>query len=247
MCPSHGISPDYSDNSLDWALLTKLTTQERRIQSYYFGDYYPLTPYNLSNSLWLAWQYDRPDLESGIVQAFRRADCADDHQTFKLAGLDAAATYQIQNLDTDQHWRMVGADLMENGLPIELDSKPGAALLRYDRVAAGSASAEKNRPPADYFVSTHGRDTNPGTAAEPFGTITRAQIAVQGALTTGLPRDITVQIAGESIHKCRCCGSAWLTLRLPSLSPTPPRQTNVLFSPAGLRFPVGSAVTTISG
>ena len=44
------------------------------MQPYYFGDYYPLTPWSLDNGAWLAWQYDRPDLNSGVVLAFRRPD-----------------------------------------------------------------------------------------------------------------------------------------------------------------------------
>ena len=37
-----------------------------------FGDYYPLTPYSLDNTAWIAWQFDCPEKGEGLVQAFRR-------------------------------------------------------------------------------------------------------------------------------------------------------------------------------
>ena len=35
------------------------------------GDFYPLTRYHLEKNDWVAWQFDRPDLGRGVVQAFR--------------------------------------------------------------------------------------------------------------------------------------------------------------------------------
>ena len=46
----------------------------RRCAGYFFGDYYPLTPYDLSDTSWIAWQFDEPEKASGMVQAFRRKE-----------------------------------------------------------------------------------------------------------------------------------------------------------------------------
>ncbi len=46
----------------------------RKIRTYMLGDYYPLTPYSLQRDQWIAWQFDRPDLGGGEVQAFRRPE-----------------------------------------------------------------------------------------------------------------------------------------------------------------------------
>jgi len=41
------------------------------------GDYYPLTTYSRVGNQWIAWQFNRPKQNNGVVQAFRRKSCAD--------------------------------------------------------------------------------------------------------------------------------------------------------------------------
>jgi hypothetical protein len=40
------------------------------------GDFYALLPHTLSEGQWLASQYHRPDLDEGMVLAFRRRHCS---------------------------------------------------------------------------------------------------------------------------------------------------------------------------
>jgi len=49
---------------------------------------------------------------------------------------------------------------------------------------------------ADFHVASNGRDTNPGTAAAPFATITRARDAVRQRIAMGLASDVLVRIHG---------------------------------------------------
>jgi alpha-galactosidase len=98
------------------------------------GDYYPLTPYSLSDNLWLAWQFDRPGRGDGFVEAFRRAGCDTTTQTFRLSGLDPSAYYQITNFDLAGTVEIAGEELMDNGLTIEIKDKPGAAVILYQRI-----------------------------------------------------------------------------------------------------------------
>jgi len=68
---------------------------------------------------------------------------------------------------------------------------------------------------ADYFVSTQGNDSNPGTAAQPFRTITRAySLASAGTTITVLPGVYTDYQSGWGLHLGRS-GSATspITLR----------------------------------
>jgi len=60
-----------------------------------FGDYYPLTPYSLTDDAWIAWQFDRPEEAAGCVQAFRRANALNQSITLRLQGLDPAKTYLV--------------------------------------------------------------------------------------------------------------------------------------------------------
>ena len=53
---------------------------------------------------------------------------------------------------------------------------------------------------ADYYVAADGNDSNPGTILQPFATIEKARIAVQSRIATGMTKDITVVLRGETKH-----------------------------------------------
>jgi len=59
-----------------------------------------------------------------VVQAFRRANCADKVQTYRLRGLDPAATYILTDFDREGAPRATGKDLMEKGLAVEIPDRP---------------------------------------------------------------------------------------------------------------------------
>jgi alpha-galactosidase len=96
-----------------------------------FGDYYPLTPYSLTNTVWMAWQFDRPERGDGVVQAFRRGDCDESTRIFHLNGLNPSRHYKVTNFDVKSSVEVSGKDLMDNGLIVEITDKPGAAVITY--------------------------------------------------------------------------------------------------------------------
>ena len=104
-----------------------------KIAPYMLGDYFPLTPYNLQLDQWIAWQFDRPEVGSGVVQAFRRNASQEASKTFRLDGLDPAAQYEITNFDVEGSTKASGNELMEKGLTVEIKEKPGAAVIVYQR------------------------------------------------------------------------------------------------------------------
>ena len=109
-------------------------TQYNQIRHYYFGDYYPLTPYSLNDDTWIAWQLDRPDLNEGMVQAFRRPNAAaNSSMTFTLRGLDPTADYTVDDLDTPGTVTMTGTAIMNPGLPVTIGSAPGSAIITYSK------------------------------------------------------------------------------------------------------------------
>jgi alpha-galactosidase len=99
----------------------------RRISHLMFGDYYPLTPYSLDKTSWIAWQFYRADLGEGVVQAFRRPDATSETLTVKLRGLDPLHRYEIESLGGGKEVR-TGEELMR-GYDITLREKPAAAVL----------------------------------------------------------------------------------------------------------------------
>ena len=99
----------------------------RRISNLMLGDYYPLTPYSLDTTSWIAWQFHHGDLGEGVVQAFRRPDATSETLTVKLRGLDPKQRYEIENLDGGKEVR-TGEELMR-GYAIRLREKPAAAVF----------------------------------------------------------------------------------------------------------------------
>lgn len=102
-------------------------TEARRIGPLMLGDYYPLTPYSLDKTSWIAWQFHRADLGESLVQAFRRPEAASETLTVKLRGLDPQQPYEIENLDGGKEVR-TGEELLR-GLELTLCEKPAAAVF----------------------------------------------------------------------------------------------------------------------
>jgi len=125
---------DLRRKDLDYALLRKLADEWRLAVSYYSGDYYPLTPYDRGEEKWLAWQFHRPEQDDGLVEAFRREKTEEGSQVFRLSGLDPAAKYEVIDLDVGTPTILTGKQLMEDGLRVEIKSKPGAAAITYKRI-----------------------------------------------------------------------------------------------------------------
>lgn len=117
-------------------LAREFLAQWRAVVDCYFGDFYPLSEYSAADSVWMAWQFDRPDRAAGLIQAFRRRNCPSVSARYKLLGLDPDARYVVSDLDADQPHQMTGRELMEDGLSIAIREKPGAALMTYRKASA---------------------------------------------------------------------------------------------------------------
>jgi alpha-galactosidase len=134
-----------ADFPFDW--LRTQVEQLKRVRPYYYGDYYPLLPCSADIDCaaaasdersaafeWAAWQFNRPEEGEGMVQAFRREKSEDAVKDLRLRGLDAAATYEVTDLDAGVPRTATGKDLMQKGLNIEIAGEPGAVTIVYKRV-----------------------------------------------------------------------------------------------------------------
>ncbi len=131
-CPAIGCGIDMREKEIAYATFRRLIEQWREhVAPNYYGDYYPLTPYSQESSAWMAWQFDRPDVGRGVVQAFRRQDSPQDSARLKLRGLDRETTYTVTDLEVNEPERLTGRELMEEGLLTRIRNKPGAAVITY--------------------------------------------------------------------------------------------------------------------
>jgi alpha-galactosidase len=132
LSPAFAICADVRKPGVDWALIRRLSEQWRLVADCFLGDFYPLTSHQLSEDLWLAWQFDLPEQSRGMVQAFRRAGSPYESARFKLRNLNPDAIYVVTDLDqpaTPQE--LVGRELLEKGLLICAPEQPSARIITY--------------------------------------------------------------------------------------------------------------------
>lgn len=128
-----GLGYDVRRKDLDYALLRKLVEERKQIIDYLWTDFYPLTGWSAEADVWMAWQFDRPEDGSGIVQVFRRPKSPYESARFRLRGVSPDATYKVRDFDEAGERRVTGREMLEKGLLINVPDRPGAVILRYER------------------------------------------------------------------------------------------------------------------
>jgi alpha-galactosidase len=134
LCPSFNSCWDMRSEELDYGRLAGIVRDWKEYAPNFLGDYYPLTSYTLANDLWIAWQFHRPEAGEGMVQAFRRADSVYETARFRLSALDPEEKYKVWNPAGGQPVEQSGKDLMDQGLHVSLEERPGAVVYRYQAV-----------------------------------------------------------------------------------------------------------------
>jgi alpha-galactosidase len=128
------MGPDARDTKFDYTEARTLFNQWRQIAPYFIGDFYPLTPYSLSEYAWMGWQYNRPEQTDGLLVVFRHAMCPDASNRLRLRGLQPEARYRLTDIDTQAAQEMTGKQLMDEGCPVMLPDRPSAKVIRYQRI-----------------------------------------------------------------------------------------------------------------
>lgn len=131
--PEFCIAIDVRKGNIDWDQYRRLVEQWRAIADNLLGDFYPLTPYSLNKDAWIAWQFDRPEVGEGVVQAFRRAECGTESVRVKLHSLEPNAVYLMTNLDAAGTTEMSGRELVEKGISIVMKDKPSSTVILYKK------------------------------------------------------------------------------------------------------------------
>ncbi|MBP8128579.1 MAG: NPCBM/NEW2 domain-containing protein [Candidatus Hydrogenedentes bacterium] len=135
LCPHFTACWDQREANLDYPTLARLVRQWRDFGANYFGDYYPLTPYTLSNDQWIGWQFDRPEAGAGMIQVFRRDASIYETAQLPLKALRPEARYRVTNMDApDNPVVLTGVELADRGLPVGISERPGSAFFTYERI-----------------------------------------------------------------------------------------------------------------
>jgi len=90
---------------------------------------------------WVATQYHRPDLNEGMILAFRRPDSPYSSVQASLRGIDPGATYEVSwdSKDKKDKKALPGSKLLR-GFEIVLPEKRSSDLIVYRRIGGSSSS-----------------------------------------------------------------------------------------------------------
>jgi alpha-galactosidase len=146
--PIHGTGPSSADSyNFRSGLLAAMTTglccrpladirktirDYKELRPYFYGDYYPLTSsaHYTEDTIWLAYQLDRPEQGDGIVIAFRRKDSTQESLYVRLSGVKDQLTYELYDEDKQTRERKTGREL-KAGIELRIPDTPGSLLIRY--------------------------------------------------------------------------------------------------------------------
>jgi alpha-galactosidase len=101
-------------------------------RDYWNGDFYPLTPWTMSPSLWMAWQLHRPDWDAGIILAFRHEDSPYASMQVSLRGIKPERNYEVKFIDEQYRVttkQMSGEKLA--ALELNIPNRHQSLLVRY--------------------------------------------------------------------------------------------------------------------
>jgi alpha-galactosidase len=128
ICQFDYLNPDFSTNAARAAL-----DEIKENQKYWYGDFTPLTPYLFGPQALMAYQLNRPDLNAGIVLAFRRAHCPYSAVQLSLKGLQPDKSYEVTCIDEArqaQTTTLTGRQLMTD-FELRIPQKTQSLLVRY--------------------------------------------------------------------------------------------------------------------
>lgn len=132
----YGVTPGATGVNNDaWvAWIKKAIGEYREVQPYFYGDFYPLLPYSLSDTTWTAWQWNRPEKKDGLVIVLRRPKSPFTSMELRLQHLDPNASYKVEirtTYDKGPIKEMKGSDLAN--LQIHLADAPSSTLIFYSQ------------------------------------------------------------------------------------------------------------------
>ncbi len=112
----------------------KVLERQRKIETYFYGDYYPLTEYSQAEDAWEAYQLDLTDKQEGLIVVLKRSRSDYVSAIFPLRALDHFGFYEMSDLDKRKRWLVPGSKLIKPGLELALPNKPDSALILYRRI-----------------------------------------------------------------------------------------------------------------
>ena len=111
--------PDFAltDEEAEW--YRKILSDAKKVRQFMCRDFYPLTGASFSEKDVSAFQAHDPDIDSGLVAAFRRSECAVTEIELLPHSISAEKMYELEDIDTGKIGVFSGSELerMKVSLP----------------------------------------------------------------------------------------------------------------------------------
>ncbi len=121
-------APDFDANRA-----RKLLERYRQVRHLLVGSWYPLLPCSRNPADWMASQYHRPELNQGMVLAFRHEQSPYPSVELALHGLEPKAIYELTYDLSGKTEHLSGAQLMEH-LILTLPERHSSELICYRKM-----------------------------------------------------------------------------------------------------------------
>jgi hypothetical protein len=102
----------------------------KSIRGFLGKDYYPLFPQPQTLEAWDGWQFHDPQRDAGFLLVFR-VESPQASASPRLQGLSEERDYLLTDPYSGEELVVAGAELLNNGLPVDLPVN-GTRLLRYN-------------------------------------------------------------------------------------------------------------------
>lgn len=106
----------------------------RETNMYFYGDYFPLTPWTNDLDSWIGWEFKDYNSEEGIIQMFRRDNNPDEELQVRLFDIDPEGKYEFTSYDGEPAVTLDGGELIEKGLKVRIKNPRGSALLKFRKI-----------------------------------------------------------------------------------------------------------------
>jgi alpha-galactosidase len=126
----------FLDKDFSMAQAKAALAEARENQKYWYGDFYPLTPATIAADVWAAYQLHRPDLNAGLVLAFRRSGCPRSTLSVKLGGIDPTANYAVEWIDEARQSRRetLSGRQLSDPQELRMEKRASSLLVRYCKI-----------------------------------------------------------------------------------------------------------------
>lgn len=124
---------DYLAQGFSMEAARSIVAEAKANRAYWYGDFYPLSIASSDPEGFVAYQFHRPDLDAGLILAFRHAACVPVGLVVAPQGIDPGADYAVEFVGDDGVARReaIAGKRLSEGLELRPSGQGSSLAVRY--------------------------------------------------------------------------------------------------------------------